>query len=360
MTSNDKDDDIDGRVISGTEVVKIEDDKASPDKGGAKTRPENEAGSATRSDRDDDSQDDPEDDDHDDSEGGDQAAGAEGSDEATEKRRAARREERKNRRRARRDGQRRQSSELAELREGFGILLEEVRSLRGQASNNHVSQIDQRLTTAENQLGQAEEALALAIRKGDGESAVEAQRLARQAERAVLALKSAKAQIEGRRRYERNDGADDRRPQRREAPAPGISEKALNLAQGWMASVPWYKPQGNDEDSEFVRVIDAEVMEDGFDPDTPKYYSELSSRISKELPHRYRAAEGRRNGNPSARRSGPPIGGSDRRAIGANEVVLDENRRKALDDANIDPQSEKGKRILRTWKNGDNKQTATR
>jgi hypothetical protein len=346
------DDNLDERVIVGSTIVKIEDDK---EESKDKTRPEDNVGAATRSDRDDRD----EDDDHDnldDGEGGDQDAGA-GDDENVDDRRNRRREERKNRRRARRDGQRRAQQELAELREAMGVMGEEIRQLRGMTSNTHVSQIDARLTTAERQLADAEEAHALAIKKGDGESAVEALRLRDSATRAVYALKSAKAQIEGAsRRRERDDGQDDRGP-RRQQQAPQISERAITMAQGWMASVPWYKAQGSDKDSELVREIDAEVLKDGFDPDTPAYYAELTNRVREELPHRYSASKPGARGNPP-RRSGPPIGGSDRRAIGANEVVLDENRRRALEDANIDPQSEKGRRILRTWKNEDNKQAA--
>lgn len=357
--AKDDDDDIEARVDTGVTVVKIEDDKKPED--AAKSKPERDDTRTAADDADDDHG---EDDDADGEEGGDQVAGADGKDDPDEARREARRAERKNRRRAQREGARRNREELAELREVMGAMVEEVRYLRGMASNTQVSQIDSRLSTAEQQLVDAEAAHALAIKKGDGDSAVEAMRLARQAERAVLALKAAKAQIEGgRQRREQGDGREERGdPRRRERDVPQISERTFNLAQGWMASVPWYKPQGKDEDSELVREIDSEVMADGFNPETPAYYAELTSRVQKELPHRY---TGQRNGNkrearPAPRRSGPPIGGSDRRAIGANEIALDENRRFALEQANIDPQSEKGKRILRRWKEDENQKTATR
>jgi len=350
------DDDIEARVGTGVTVVKIDDDKEPPKD---KTRPEDNVGAATRSDRDE-QDDDDRDDDHDDPEGGDQDAEGQGTDEDVEARKERRREERKKRRRSRRDGQRRSQQELAEVREAMGYMAEEIRQLRGLTSNNHVSNIDARISTAERQLADAEEAHALAIKKGDGESAVEALRLRDSATRSVYALKSAKAQIEGGlRRRERDEGQGDERGPRRQQAAPGLPEKALMMAQGWMSSISWYKAQGSDEDSEAVRAIDAEVMEDGFDPTTPAYYTELTKRVRAELPHRFAAPRNGQRGAPP-RRSGPPIGGSDRRAIGSNEIALSENHRRALEEANIDPTSDKGKRILRQWKNDELKQASAR
>ena len=63
--------------------------------------------------------------------------------------------------------------------------------------------------------------------------------------------------------------------------------KMLRHAKSWMETNSWYDPNGNDEDSEIAKVIDAKLAKEGYDPASADYWDELDNRLQKRLPHRY-------------------------------------------------------------------------
>lgn len=73
----------------------------------------------------------------------------------------------------------------------------------------------------------------------------------------------------------------------RQVTAPkATNPRVATNVNAFMARNPWFRPDTNDEDSRIAKILDDKVTEDGFDPSTPAYWSELDRRIKKRLPHR--------------------------------------------------------------------------
>lgn len=106
--------------------------------------------------------------------------------------------------------------------------------------------------------------------------------------------------------------------QRLSQPAP-MDPRLLNNARAWLNDNKWYDPNARDEDSRIVRIIDDGVQADGFDPTTPEYWEELTSRVKRRLPHHF-AAQTNTNGDSetTTRRNAPShVTGSDRSSSGS-------------------------------------------
>jgi len=72
----------------------------------------------------------------------------------------------------------------------------------------------------------------------------------------------------------------------RSAQPPPLDQRVANNAREWTTSNSWYDPQGKDQDSRVVLMLDQTLAEEGWDPLTKEYWDELGSRVKKYLPHR--------------------------------------------------------------------------
>lgn len=68
--------------------------------------------------------------------------------------------------------------------------------------------------------------------------------------------------------------------------APQLDPRMVVLAGAWMRENPWYNPRNPDADTRQVMVLDQRLAEEGFAPNTPAYWQELSRRVEHHLPHR--------------------------------------------------------------------------
>ena len=83
-------------------------------------------------------------------------------------------------------------------------------------------------------------------------------------------------------------------------PTP-VSNDVQKLATSWLKKNSWYDPQARDTDSRIAKVVDQELVADGWDPADPEYWDELDSRLSSRLPHRYTSQGGaKKRANPTA------------------------------------------------------------
>ena len=139
---------------------------------------------------------------------------------------------------------------------------------------NYVSEYSNRVSS---QMTQAEEALARAIEIGDSAATVEAQRtltnLAIQADRAE------QAKMQSERAKEQEAAAQQYQAQQYQAQQPKRPDRK---AEQWALRNSWF---GDDEAMTYAAfgIHKKMVEEEGFDPTSDDYYTELDSRIAEKF-----------------------------------------------------------------------------
>jgi hypothetical protein len=119
----------------------------------------------------------------------------------------------------------------------------------------------------------------------------------------------------------------------------------LKHTVAWMNENKWYNPRGNDPETQLVKALDAAVFAEGFKPNSPAYWAELSKRVGANLPHRVkeRSIPGDTSRKSDTRSVVTGSGRSSAAANGGSKTtfVLSADRVKALKDAGMweDPKS---------------------
>ena len=151
---------------------------------------------------------------------------------------------------------------------------------------NYAKEFEQRVTGSTEA---AKQRLAAAIAAGDVEAQVEAQ-----AEMANLAMENTRLQ---RVKYDREVRAQAPVPAR--TPAQSTPQPAAPdpQADAWASKNAWF---GSDNAMTYTAFdIHKKLVEDeGFDPNTTEYYSEVDKRIRLEFPHKFDSVE-RSTGQPA-------------------------------------------------------------
>lgn len=120
--------------------------------------------------------------------------------------------------------------------------------------------------------------------------------------------------------------------QQQATPQP-LDQRLVNHAKDWMSKNKWYNPSGTDQDSRIALAIDQQMGNEGWDPTTPAYWSELSSRVKKYLPHRANSGKIETQ-RPKSVVTGPGREASPRTSA-TNTYRLSAERISALKDAGI-------------------------
>lgn len=172
------------------------------------------------------------------------------------------------RRMIQKQAQARSERELAQSRVELARLKEEVDKLRQGGTRRDMTAIDERLHDAQRRYNEAEELMATAIAKGEGEAHVRLLRIRDAAAREHNDLLQAKQQL-----------AAEAEPVRQ--PVVTQEEKLRTVrenTQRFQARNQWY---GRDaEATQIAQAIDAQVAADGYDPSTAAYWQELEGRLS--------------------------------------------------------------------------------
>lgn len=131
---------------------------------------------------------------------------------------------------------------------------------------------------------QAEEALKRAVEMGDTEATVEAQKKMTQIAVAQERYNMAKAQQE---QYEKQQQPQQQQPQ--QVQQQPVEQKPDAKAEKWAQKNVWF---GQDEAMTFAAfgLHKKMVEEEGFDPQSDEYYSELDSRIQNTFPQKFNTA----------------------------------------------------------------------
>ena len=145
---------------------------------------------------------------------------------------------------------------------------------------------------------QAQAAMEVAIAEGDGKKFTQAKAISDKAWARYTFLEAQKRQrpdpttddkqdksARGSSRQESSDSADDAS----EGVQLGKDGKRYGIAFV-TENKSWYDPNGGNRDSKIVLAIDADLYNEGYDPETKEYWDELKDRCKEYLPHRFKAA----------------------------------------------------------------------
>jgi len=151
---------------------------------------------------------------------------------------------------------------------------------------NYVNEYSSRV---ESEMGTAEQALARAIEIGDTNGVVEAQRNITK-----LAIENDRANQAKMQQQRHAQQEEAQRQQQVQQPMPQQQPRRPDpKAEDWAARNEWF---GSDEAMTYAAfgVHKKLVENEGFDPQSNEYYSELDKRMKEEFPHKLKTGESRR------------------------------------------------------------------
>ena len=156
---------------------------------------------------------------------------------------------------------------------------EELKSRLDKLDESYVGEFGTRI---DSQIDSAKRAYQTAYDEGDAEAMFEAQKSL-----SKLALDQARLE-ESKMRRERAPVEQVQQPVQQQAPAPAATPDPK--AESWASKNEWF---GTDQTMTYAAFgVHRQLIEDeGFDPTSDEYYTELDSRIRKEFPHKFKEAK---------------------------------------------------------------------
>ena len=152
----------------------------------------------------------------------------------------------------------------------------------------------------------------------------------------------------------------EKAPERQDS-QPALDPRRVLLVNQWKSSNPWYDPTGATVESQAVNAIDAQVMREGFDPNTPSYYKELTRRVSDHFGSDEDDAPVKKL-NGAAKKKAPPQGQSrdGAAANGKIRVVVTPERKDAMIKAGVWDDPKERAEYLKEFAKYDREQSANR
>ena len=180
----------------------------------------------------------------------------------------------RNRRKQKRDIAKAVSSEkelqLNLLRKQNEELMTRLSVVERKTHNADLARIEKAIEDQETRVNYAKIKMSEAMSAGDGDTYNQAQEIWLEARNQVSALRNVKEQAS--------------RPQvTNSIPDPRLQKHATE----WMERNAWYNPNGSDTDTRIAKIVDEELIKEGWDPTNGDYWEELDNRLSKRINHRY-------------------------------------------------------------------------
>ena len=163
---------------------------------------------------------------------------------------------------------------------------EHLKTRMNTLDTNYVNEYSSRV---ESEMGTAEQALARAIEIGDTNGVVEAQRNITK-----LAIENDRANQAKMQQQRHAQQEQAQRQQQVQQPMPQQQPRRPDpKAEDWASRNEWF---GSDEAMTYAAfgVHKKLVENEGFDPQSNEYYSELDKRMKEEFPHKLKTGESRR------------------------------------------------------------------
>jgi hypothetical protein len=291
--------------------------------------------------------------------------GREDDDEDDDKK-SRRRDENKTRRQRQREARQRTERELKFLQKRNEQLERRFSSLEtdldARVTGNEVANVEQAINKARADLTLANQVIAQAAEASDGKNLAEA--LDHRD-----TIRDNLRDLQQTKNYLSQQGA-------RGAPATQtpLDPRHIAHANKFMADNGWWDPQGGDRDSQRVLQIDRTLMQEGYDPASADYWTELRTRTEDAVPHRFkkgrvdveenddddnrgnRKEEG--NGKPKGRQNKGPqfrTGGRER-PLKKNEVYISPERKQAMEEAGVWDDPVLRNKYLKSYSNWDRDQ----
>lgn len=231
------------------------------------------------------------------------------------------RKKRRERQKAARDAA---QARLRQLEAQNATLAQRLEALEGGQVNTQKALADRAVEEARAEVARAERIMAAAVEAGNGEDAVEAQRLRDEARDRAKTLEEFSKTL--------------KTPT---TATPAANPQAASYKAAWLDANPWFKPDGSDEDSAITIAIDNRVRAEGYDPGSVEYWNELTKRVARRLaggatpPRQQQDDSATAPASKDTRRKGPPMGDSRNHAPPSTrrEVYVTPERKKAMQDA---------------------------
>jgi len=248
----------------------------------------------------------------------------------------AQREARRNRRRAKKDHIRKSNEEkdtrLTLLQKQNQDLMERLAGLERKSYSADLARLDKAIEDEELRLNYATAKMREATDNANGTAFTQAQQM----------------WYESKRKIEAMHGFKTRAAEAGEQQSQGtVNPDAVKLAHRWIDQNPWFDQNGDDEDSQIVRVIDQKMIKEGWNPSDPDFWEELDSRLQKRLPEKYNQRSESNRSRPRSVVTG--TGRETGRASGGNTFVLEPEQVRAMKDAGLWDDPEKRARMIKRY-----------
>jgi len=276
---------------------------------------------------------DDEDDGHED---GDDAAAEEGeTDEERESIREARREERRLKKELKKQRDLSAKNKITALERRNAELAERLAKVESTTSSYQFAQLDKAIEDEATRVEYAKMKMVQAAQSGDAVAQMEY----------LEQLTDAKQRLNQAQHFKKQQ-VDNAQAPKQNVPNPITTEVQQNATK-WLKKNSWYDPQARDVDSKIAKVIDQELVSDGWDPSDPEYWEELDNRLQSRLPHRYTS-----KGSKEGRRSAGPTASSRSASTAAQKpgtITLSRERVSAIKDAGAWDDVEKRNKMIRAY-----------
>ena len=276
---------------------------------------------------------DDEDDGHED---GDDAAAEEGeTDEERESIREARREERRLKKELKKQRDLSAKNKITALERRNAELAERLAKVESTTSSYQFAQLDKAIEDEATRVEYAKMKMVQAAQSGDAVAQMEY----------LEQLTDAKQRLNQAQHFKKQQ-VDNAQAPKQNVPNPITTEVQQNATK-WLKKNSWYDPQARDIDSKIAKVIDQELVSDGWDPSDPEYWEELDNRLQSRLPHRYTS-----KGSKEGRRSAGPTASSRSASTAAQKpgtITLSRERVSAIKDAGAWDDVEKRNKMIRAY-----------
>jgi len=233
--------------------------------------------------------------------------------EARKERNRKRRAENKDRRKEYVDSLKR---ELASRDELLAQAMERLDAVERRTHSADISAVDNEIKKTADAYNYFKNQISIAVQAGNGEVVADATEKMQQAQR----------------RFDQLNGIKEAVKKQSEA-APPLDPRLKQHAEAFLEKHNWYDPQAKDQDSRMLRQIDIGLSEEGWNPSTEGYWTEMESRMKKYLPHRINSGYNREQRGRSS-----PVAGSGREDSGSKgngTYRLSAERVQALKDAGL-------------------------
>lgn len=229
-------------------------------------------------------------------------------------------------------------------------------------SQTETAAIDQRITSLQTQVSNAERVIVEALRKPNGAGAEEFTEALKIRDQLRDQLGTLTTQKNGREEREREA------PRVEASPSDKPDPRIVRLARKWADDHDWYQFDGRDPDSLIVRALDEALTAEGFDPTSEDYWDELTARAKRHLPQRFKhGAQARADEDDvdeedeRPRNAGPKFSSGGReRPLKKGEVYVSAERKQAMKDYGVWDDPVARNRMLKRYAQWDAEMAASK